>query len=272
MLVLHACVERYRLLGLENRLLDKRDFANDKVDAGELGSGQSACGGGPAARQKQVTSGKLRGGEPLSGARGSCVGMTPSSLSSAPNVLQLAEGVPTETLVLRARAGDRAAESLLYRRFAAGVLSTAVRLVGSVSAGEDVVQDAFLLCLGRLGQLRNPAQFRPWLLSIVVSLSSKRLRRERLLKWVGLDAVADAQLHQHASGVASVEARGELAVLDAVLRRLPVAQRLAWMLRYVEGEKLEDVADAMGKSVSTTKRYVLAAEKHIAAHVALEAP
>ncbi len=198
------------------------------------------------------------------------MGMTPSSLSSAPNVLQLAEGVPTEALVLRARAGDRDAESLLYRRFARGVLSTAVRLVGSVC--EDVVQDAFLICLGRLGQLKNPAHFRPWLLSIVVSLSSKRLRRERLLKWVGLDAVADAQLHQHASGVASVEARGELAVLDAVLRRLPVAQRLAWMLRYVEGEKLEDVADAMGKSLSTTKRYVLAAEKHIAAHVALEAP
>ncbi len=35
----------HRLLGLENRLLDKRDFANDKVDAGGLGSGQSACGG-----------------------------------------------------------------------------------------------------------------------------------------------------------------------------------------------------------------------------------
>lgn len=173
---------------------------------------------------------------------------------------------------MRARAGDRDAESLLYRRFASGVLSTAVRLVGSVSAGEDVVQDAFLICLARLGQLKNPAQFRPWLLSIVVSLSSKRLRRERLLKWVGLDAVADAPLHHHASGVASVEARGELAVLDAVLRRLPVAQRLAWMLRYVEGEKLEDVAEAMGKSLSTTKRYVLAAEQHIAAHVALEAP
>jgi Ca-activated chloride channel family protein len=36
-----AVVERYRLLGLENRLLDKRDFANDKVDAGELGSGHA---------------------------------------------------------------------------------------------------------------------------------------------------------------------------------------------------------------------------------------
>jgi Ca-activated chloride channel family protein len=34
-----AVVERYRLLGFENRLLSKQDFANDKVDAGELGAG-----------------------------------------------------------------------------------------------------------------------------------------------------------------------------------------------------------------------------------------
>jgi Ca-activated chloride channel family protein len=36
-----AVVERYRLLGFENRLLDKRDFANDRVDAGELGAGHA---------------------------------------------------------------------------------------------------------------------------------------------------------------------------------------------------------------------------------------
>jgi len=36
-----AAVERYRLIGFENRALDKRDFANDKVDAGELGAGHS---------------------------------------------------------------------------------------------------------------------------------------------------------------------------------------------------------------------------------------
>ncbi|MEW5738630.1 MAG: von Willebrand factor type A domain-containing protein [Myxococcota bacterium] len=32
-------VERYRLLGFENRLLAAKDFANDKVDAGEMGAG-----------------------------------------------------------------------------------------------------------------------------------------------------------------------------------------------------------------------------------------
>ena len=34
-------VERYRLIGFENRLMDKRDFANDKVDAGEIGAGHA---------------------------------------------------------------------------------------------------------------------------------------------------------------------------------------------------------------------------------------
>jgi Ca-activated chloride channel family protein len=34
-------VESFRLIGYENRMLAKEDFANDKVDAGELGPGHS---------------------------------------------------------------------------------------------------------------------------------------------------------------------------------------------------------------------------------------
>ncbi|HYH97030.1 vWA domain-containing protein, partial [Hyalangium sp.] len=33
-----AVVSRYRLIGFENRLLNKEDFANDKVDAGDIGA------------------------------------------------------------------------------------------------------------------------------------------------------------------------------------------------------------------------------------------
>ena len=36
-----AIVESYRLIGYENRLLNKEDFDNDKKDAGELGSGHT---------------------------------------------------------------------------------------------------------------------------------------------------------------------------------------------------------------------------------------
>jgi Ca-activated chloride channel family protein len=36
-----ATVSEYRLIGYENRLLNREDFNNDKVDAGEIGSGHS---------------------------------------------------------------------------------------------------------------------------------------------------------------------------------------------------------------------------------------
>jgi Ca-activated chloride channel family protein len=52
-----ATVAEYRLIGYENRVLAREDFANDKVDAGEIGAGHSvtaiyeiALQGSPAAR------------------------------------------------------------------------------------------------------------------------------------------------------------------------------------------------------------------------------
>ncbi len=36
-----AVVSEYRLLGYENRLLNREDFNNDKVDAGEIGAGHT---------------------------------------------------------------------------------------------------------------------------------------------------------------------------------------------------------------------------------------
>jgi Ca-activated chloride channel family protein len=38
-----ARVERYRLLGYENRFIANKDFRNDKIDAGEVGAGHQVC-------------------------------------------------------------------------------------------------------------------------------------------------------------------------------------------------------------------------------------
>jgi RNA polymerase sigma-70 factor, ECF subfamily len=185
------------------------------------------------------------------------------------DVAHLRTGVPDAVLVERAREHDRGAESLLYRRHAGPLLSMASRLLRSSHLAEDTVQDAFVRAFERLHQLKDPTMFRSWLLSIVVSLVKKRLRRQRLLTWVGLDAVTDVQLDQQAQSHLGVEARSELTKLDAKLKELPAAHALAWSLRYVEGEKLEDVAAAMNKSLATTKRYIAAAERHVRTQVRL---
>ena len=188
---------------------------------------------------------------------------------SGADVAHLRTGVPDAVLVERAREHDRGAESLLYRRHAGPLLCMAGRLLRSSHLAEDTVQVAFVRAFERLHQLKDPTMFRSWLLSIVVSLVKKRLRRQRLLTWVGLEAVTDVQLDQQAASHLNVEARNELKALDAKLKELPSAHALAWSLRYVEGEKLEDVAVAMKKSLATTKRYIAAAERHVRTHVRL---
>ncbi|MCU0697214.1 MAG: sigma-70 family RNA polymerase sigma factor [Myxococcaceae bacterium] len=146
----------------------------------------------------------------------------------------------------------------------------ATRLLRSGSAAEDVVHDAFIIAFGRLRQLADPAQFRGWLVTIVVSLVRRRLRRERLLRFVGLDGEPEASLERFARPGSSVEARGELALLSDTLRALPANLQLAWGLRYVEGEKLEEVAAHLNKSLSTTKRYLAEAEARISQRVSIE--
>jgi RNA polymerase sigma-70 factor (ECF subfamily) len=50
-----------------------------------------------------------------------------------------------------------------------------------------------------------------------------------------------------------------------LLEALPIEQRLAWSLRYVEGEKLEAVAEQCGCSLATAKRRISAAHARMQA-------
>lgn len=64
--------------------------------------------------------------------------------------------------------------------------------------------------------------------------------------------------------------RAELALLDALLQRMRSAQRIAWMLRRVDGYQLEEVAEACDVSLATAKRWISAADALVRAHVDLK--
>src|SRR5579859_7405429 len=142
-------------------------------------------------------------------------------------------------LVQRIRRGDRAAEEALYRAHAPGVLALTTRLLRRHAEAEDAAQDTFVLAFRRIDQLRDPAAVRSWLLQIAVSQVHRRFRKQRMLRLLGLGAGADeVTLESLAAAGASAEVRTDLAALDRVLSTLPPPQRIAWMLRYVEGEEL----------------------------------
>jgi RNA polymerase sigma-70 factor (ECF subfamily) len=187
-----------------------------------------------------------------------------------PAVLQFPAPSSDVRIVARIRQGDRAAEELLYRNHALSLLNTTARLLRSRDQAEDVVQDTFVIALQGIGGLREPDKVKSWLMCIAVSLVRKRLRRNRLMSLLGfVDNRGVVPLDTWVLEGTSVEASAEVAVLDRIVSKLPVEQRLAWTLRHIEGEALDDVARALGKSLATVKRYVAAAERRIQDHVAL---
>jgi RNA polymerase sigma-70 factor, ECF subfamily len=171
-------------------------------------------------------------------------------------------------LVAGARAGDATSKERIYLRHVDYIAGMSARLLRSIDASEDVVQDAFVIAFSKLGSLRDPDAFRGWLASITVRLVRRRLARQRLLGFLGLDrGLDDAPLDELARDDLSLEARSELAALDLVLQQLPAHQRIAWMLRYVEDEPIENVAEACGRSRATVKRWISAADRRVKAYV-----
>ncbi len=181
------------------------------------------------------------------------------------------EPVSDAELVARLRTGDRWAEQTLFVRHFGVVVATVARLLGDATEAEDVVQDTFATALVELGRLRDPSAFRAWLVSIAVRKVHRRFRRRRLSRMFGLDAgEPEGGIAELASESASAEQRAELMLIDRILRTLAPADRIAWSLRYVEGQRLEEVATSCGCSLATAKRRIAAADTIVRAHVALE--
>jgi RNA polymerase sigma-70 factor (ECF subfamily) len=192
------------------------------------------------------------------------------SLPPPDNVRELPLGAQLDDamLVTRAREGDKWAEEALYHRHVKYIMGMVIRLLGRIDEAEDVVQDTFVIGLNRLHTIRQPEMVRAWFAQIAVNEVRRRLRRVRLLSRLGFHASADqVDLESLATHDADGETRAELAAVSRVLGELPTNDRVAWMLRYVEGEPLEEVATLCACSLATAKRRILAATKRLQNHV-----
>jgi RNA polymerase sigma-70 factor (ECF subfamily) len=198
-------------------------------------------------------------------------GRNPSA-ETKPRAAERALRFPVETsdelLVIRARAGDERAAGELYRRHVGYVFGLSTRMLRHRSEAEDITQEVFAIAFERLHGLQDPSAFRPWAAQIGVNLVRKRIRRLRLARVLGIEhGPPDATLEALAQTASNGEARAELALLDGALARLPFEPRLAWMLRYVEGEELTTVARICRCSLATAKRRIARAAATVAEHV-----
>ena len=173
-------------------------------------------------------------------------------------------GPSDAALVLAARAGEAWAQEALFRRHAPMVNGLAFRLMGRDSDVDDLVQDAFVTAFARLHSLDDPQAFAAWLGSILVRTAGKVIRRRALLERLGLRRRREpVDIDTVATRTAGPDVGAELRRVYQRLEQLPAEQRVAFLLRRIEGMELEEIARAMGISLATAKRRIAAAQQAV---------
>jgi len=174
------------------------------------------------------------------------------------------------------RVVESTAPADLRHRAAAGERLGAIRAVRPVRGAhrpaparprsdvDDLIQDVFIAAMRQRHQVRAPEAFRSCSRSSPAHRAPLRAQAQAARARRHRHARADARVRD--SGM-SPERRALLTRVYQVLDKIPVDQRIAWTLRYVEGEKLEEVAERCGCSLATAKRRIAAAHGRLEAEL-----
>jgi RNA polymerase sigma factor (sigma-70 family) len=154
-------------------------------------------------------------------------------------------------LARAAAGGDASAFEALYRRHAARIHGVVARLVGYDRArAEDLVQEAFVRAWQALPAYRFESAFGTWLHRLAVNTALMDLRAARSRPRGSDDGDALDQ-------VGAPDSAGQATALSLDLERavatLPPRARAVLVLYDVEGWKHEEIAEALGMAVGSSK-------------------
>jgi RNA polymerase sigma-70 factor (ECF subfamily) len=142
-------------------------------------------------------------------------------------------------LVVRARAGDRAALRALYDLHRPAVFRLA-RAFADLDVGEveDVVQDSFVRAFAALSRLEDPARFSAWLLTIARHRALTRLERRRAGEAVVEELARQVEaLAGEVVELPDPDEGAEIALVRRLVEELPEGpEKETVRLFYLEGE------------------------------------
>ncbi len=152
--------------------------------------------------------------------------------------------------------GDPEAPNVLFERHAVHVRRVLARVLGADDELSDLLHDVFVRALDGIAQLDDPSTLKAWLTSIAVFTARGCIRRRARRRWLWFFA----EVPEVEAVPASHEASEALLKTYAILEKLPVDERIAFALRYVDGMELTQVAAACRISLATVKRRISRAE------------
>lgn len=179
------------------------------------------------------------------------------------NGLTYTASVDEAQLVNRLRAGDDRAFEELVRTFGGRLLAVARRFVRQDEDAQDIVQSAYMSAFRALDQFEGNCQLSTWLHRIVVNTALMKLRSKRRRPEESIEDLLPAfqedghHVEQFADWTTPadqlIERNETRATVRACIDRLPDNYRTVLLLRDIEEQSTQDVADALSMTATAVK-------------------
>src|SRR5262245_7155688 len=152
--------------------------------------------------------------------------------------------------------GDSAAFEQLVRRYESRVLNLAIRLVGRREDAPDVAQEVFLRAFKYLHRLDLQKPVEPWLMRITVNVCRDVLRSRQRHDLTFVSEERPDVIDHTPDAFSDLSDKQERLLLQKALDSLPEKERLALLLRDVEGLPTSEVAILLGSSETTVRSQI----------------
>ena len=151
--------------------------------------------------------------------------------------------------VERTRGGDTAAFRVLVERYGRSVFRLAFRMTGNEFDAEDVVQETFLRAFKQLDSYESRSSFGTWLYRLAANTALMELRARRSRP----QSDGDEGLEDFGTPDSAGHATALSLDLERAVATLPPRARAVLVLYDVEGWKHEEIAQALGMAIGSSK-------------------
>jgi RNA polymerase sigma-70 factor (ECF subfamily) len=137
------------------------------------------------------------------------------------------------------------------------------RILGGASDADDLSQETFLRAYRAYGSLPGDANVRAWLFSIATNLAKNFFRSEGRRRKAYSEVHASMLQSVDPAPEAELVSRETGALVEGVVRRLPLKQRLAFTQRKIHGLDYEVIGRSLGCSAESARAHVFQALRKI---------
>lgn len=160
-------------------------------------------------------------------------------------------------LVKRMQAGDEAAFDEIFAAYSKIAVRTAALISGDSNFAEDIAQEAFVLCIIHIGELKNPQAFRSWFFRILTRCAWKASGQ----------CMQETEWNDHVLAPCPDHYPSEDSLQNEELRKalnkLGRKQRTAVVLYYFNELSIREIARATGSVEATVKTRLFAARQRL---------